>query len=269
MPYPQACKQSFSKRGISVAPDTMLSYSDDPVKKARFVMMLRSSGITDHKVLSALETVPRPVFIPRNFLDKSYEDVALPIARGQTISKPSVVAAMTQALDINDSHIVLEIGTGSAYQTAILAKVARRVYSIERHDVLYEAAKETLDSLKIRNVTTICGDGFKGWPHSNIKFDRIIVTAAALNEPPKALIDQLNMGGVLIVPLSIENRNQYVVKITKTETGLEYKELFPVRFVPLLPNVDRGEDCGYRSYVRDSSHSNLQQTSDPYDYVSI
>ena len=251
---------------FTASPDLALSYSDDPVKKARFVMMLRSAGITDISVLSALESVPRPSFIPRNFMDKAYEDVALPIARGQTISRPSVVAAMTQALDLKDNHIVLEIGTGSAYQTAILAKIARRVYSIERHDILYQAAKETLDSLKIRNVTTICADGFKGWPHSDIKFDRIIVTAAALNEAPQDLLDQLAIGGIMIIPLSIDNKTQYIVRITKTENGFEKDELFPVRFVPLLPNVDRGEDYGYRNYVREShSAPNLNSAVDHYE----
>lgn len=212
---------------------------NEDIKKIRLIMKLRSSGITDTSVLSAMERVPRDVFVTEALRDKAYEDLALPIARGQTISQPSVVAAMTEALALNDRHKVLEIGTGSGYQTAILARICRRVYSIERHDILYQAANQLMCDLMIHNVTLKCGDGMKGWPEQ-APFDRIIVTAAAFASPPEALVEQLSVGGVLIIPIGLKTNDQYLVSYTKQEDGtLDTHHLFPVRFVPLLPNVSK------------------------------
>ena len=156
-------------------------------RKIRLIMKLRKSGITDTGVLGAIERVPREVFIPTYFHDQAYEDIALPIGRGQTISQPLVVASMTQELQVNDRHKVLEIGTGSGYQAAILAKLCRRVYSIERHRPLLALAESRLNELKIRNITCKAADGMKGWIEQ-APFDRIIVTAAAGDEAPPALL---------------------------------------------------------------------------------
>lgn len=208
-------------------------------KKIRLIMKLRLAGITDTAVLSAIERVPRDAFIPAAFQDKVFDDIALPIARGQTISQPSVVAAMTEALQLNDRHKVLEIGTGSGYQAAILAKMARRVYSIERHDVLYQEAYDRLHSLNIHNITLLCGDGLLGWPAQK-PFDRIVLTAAAFKTPPEALIDQLAINGIMIAPVGLTSGDQHLMRFIKQEDGsLAQEKLFPVRFVPLLPDVSK------------------------------
>lgn len=210
-------------------------------------MKLRSTGITDTAVLSAMERVSREVFVSDALKDKAYEDMALPIARGQTISQPSVVAAMTEALHLHDRHKVLEIGTGSGYQTAILARICRRVYSIERHDILYQDANQLMCDLMIHNVTLKCGDGMKGWTEQ-APFDRIIVTAAAFSHPPEELVSQLSIGGILIIPIGLKTSDQYLVRYTKQEDGtLSSEHLFPVRFVPLLPNVSKCEQMSYSS----------------------
>ncbi len=201
-------------------------------------MKLRSAGISNTSVLSAIERVPRETFVPNALIDKAYDDMALPIGRGQTISQPYVVAAMTEALELNDRHKVLEIGTGSGYQAAILAKLCRRVYTIERHDVLLKEAEKRFHELRIHNVTTKFGDGMKGWPEQK-PFDRIIVTAAARVYPPQALIDQLNIDGIMVMPVASEQGDQHLVRFVKTETGLVAENLFPVRFVPLLPDMPR------------------------------
>lgn len=204
-------------------------------------MDLRAKGIYDTDVLSAMETVPREAFIPEHMHDQAYEDRALPIARGQTISQPFVVAFMTQALELNSKMKVLEIGTGSGYQASILSKLCRRVYTIERHKPLLIEAQKLFDTLRLRNITAICGDGMKGWPQQ-APFDRIIVTAAAQREIPQALIDQLNIGGIMIIPCGgIGDQN--LVKITKvSEAELKQEKILPVRFVPLLPDVARDSE---------------------------
>lgn len=209
-------------------------------RKIRLIMKLRKSGITDTAVLGAIERVPREVFIPMTFHDQAYEDMALPIDRGQTISQPLVVASMTQELKVNDRHKVLEIGTGSGYQAAILAKLCRRVYSIERHRPLLEAAQHRLNDLKIRNITCKAADGMKGWTEQ-APFDRIIVTAAAGDEPPQALLDQMSIGGIMIIPMGRDKASQFIYRITRNEDGYGCEQLMPVRFVPLLPNVARDE----------------------------
>ena len=204
-------------------------------RRIRLLMALRRSGVTDHRVLGAIERVPREAFVPAAFEDRAYEDMALPIGRGQTISQPLVVALMTQALEAGDRHKVLEIGTGSGYQAAVLAKLCRRVYTIERHKELLDVALDRLLQLRIHNVTSRPGDGTKGWPEQ-APFDRIIVTAAhGGNAPPKALADQLAVGGLMVIPMGDEHREQRVVRYRRTETGMDREDLWPVRFVPLLP----------------------------------
>lgn len=207
-------------------------------RKIRLIMKLRKSGITDTAVLGAIERVPREVFIPPTFHDQAYEDIALPIGCGQTISQPLVVASMTQSLRVNDRHKVLEIGTGSGYQAAILAKLCRRVYSIERHKPLLEVAEKRLAELRIRNLTCIVGDGMKGW-EEQAPFDRIIVTAAASAEPPQPLLDQMAPGGIMIIPMGRDKSSQFIYRITRTDVGFECERMMPVRFVPLLPDVAR------------------------------
>ena len=204
-------------------------------RRIRLLMALRRSGVTDHRVLGAIERVPREVFVPAAFQDRAYEDMALPIGRGQTISQPLVVALMTQALEAGDLHKVLEIGTCSGYKAAVLAKLCRRLYTIERHKELLDVALERLLELRIHNVTSRPGDGTKGWPEQ-APFDRIIVTAAHGGDaPPPALADQLAIGGLMVIPMGDEHREQRVVRYRRTETGLEREDLWPVRFVPLLP----------------------------------
>ncbi|MEZ0259434.1 MAG: protein-L-isoaspartate(D-aspartate) O-methyltransferase [Alphaproteobacteria bacterium] len=210
-------------------------------RKIRLIMKLRRCGITDTTVLSAIERVPREAFIAPMFHDQAYEDIAIPIDRGQTISQPLVVASMTQELRVNDRHKVLEIGTGSGYQAAILARLCRRVYSIERHKPLLAGAEKMFNDLKIRNVTCKAGDGMLGWKEQ-APFDRIIVTAAAPGDPPDALLEQLSIGGILIIPMGRDKSCQFVYRITRTETGFESEQLMPVRFVPLLPDVARNNE---------------------------
>ena len=206
-------------------------------RKIRLPMSLRRSGVTDTKVLGAIERIPREVFVPPAFQDQAYEDMALPIGMGQTISQPLVVALMTQALEAGDRHKVLEIGTGSGYQAAVLAKLCRRLYTIERHKDLLTLALDRFAELRLHNITALCGDGTKGWPEQ-APFDRIIVTAAHSGESaPAALTEQLGIGGIMVIPMGDDRRSQFVVRFRRTEEGLEREDLWPVRFVPLLPGV--------------------------------
>jgi protein-L-isoaspartate(D-aspartate) O-methyltransferase len=211
-------------------------------RKIRLLMHLRRSGITDHKVLGALERVPRELFVPDSFFDQAYEDRALPIGHGQTISQPLVVAYMTQLLEVGDMQKVLEIGTGSGYQACILAKLCRRLYTVERHRPLLEESQKRFDALRLHNVTTRLGDGTKGWPEQ-APFDRIIVTAAAGGaEPPTALTDQLGVGGIMVVPIGEAWGDQRIVRLRRTETGVDREDLWPVRFVPLVPNMPENNE---------------------------
>lgn len=203
--------------------------------KIRLVMELRREGIADTRVLSAIEKTPRELFVSEAFRDQAYRNTALPIGEGQTISQPLVVAYMTQVLDVGDRMKVLEIGTGSGYQAAILARLCRRVYTIERHRKLLDEAEERFHALKLSNVTARCGDGTKGWPEL-APWERIIVTAAA-DEVPEALLAQLAVGGVLVIPVGGEGLEQSVLRIVRTETGFEREKLLPVRFVPLIPGL--------------------------------
>ena len=205
--------------------------------KVKLLLALRRVGVTDTRVLGAIERIPRELFVPPSYRDRAYEDQALPIGLGQTISQPLVVALMTQALAVEERHRVLEIGTGSGYQAAVLAKLCRRLYTIERHKPLLQQAMKTLAVLRIHNVTSMVGDGMKGWPEQ-APFERIIVTAAhAGSEAPGVLTDQLAIGGVMVIPMGSEKRHQRIVRYTRTSTGLDREELWPVRFVPLLPDV--------------------------------
>lgn len=201
--------------------------------KIRLVMRLRKQGITDTRVLGAIEQTPREQFVDEAFLDRAYEDNALPIAMEQTISQPSVVAMMTQALEVLPTHSVLEIGTGSGYQAAILAKLARRVHTIERHKQLAAIAKARFEALKLRNITPHVGDGSKGWAHA-APYERIIVTAAA-DEIPQTLLHQLAVGGIMIVPVGPHVADQQLLKLIRVAEDEVRKELLaPVRFVPLV-----------------------------------
>jgi protein-L-isoaspartate(D-aspartate) O-methyltransferase len=206
--------------------------------KARLTMHLRSVGILDTRVLNAIERVPREMFVPHALRDQAYEDMTLPIGRGQTISQPLVVSTMTQALEVGPRDKVLEIGTGSGYQTCILAHLCLRVYSIERHKPLLLQAEKMFDALKLRNITAIAGDGMKGWERQ-APFDRIICTAAAREKPPQALIDQLKPGGILIIPVAFEGHQMLRRYQKQGEDSWSVLDLMPVRFVPLLPNLAR------------------------------
>ncbi len=202
-------------------------------EKIRLLMKLRRSGISDTRVLGAIEQVPREAFVEEAFRDRAYEDNALPIAMEQTISMPTIVATMTQALDVQPTQCVLEIGTGSGYQAAILAKLARRVHTIERHKPLADLAAARFESLKLRNITPHVGDGSKGWPHA-APYERIIVTAAA-DTIPQRLMAQLAIGGVMIVPVGPHVADQQLLKLTRVAEDEVRKEvLSAVRFVPLV-----------------------------------
>ena len=215
--------------------------AQDTNRRIRLLMDLRRKGITDARVLGAMERVPRDDFVPREVRDQAWEDMALPIGRGQTISQPFVVASMTEALGLSDRDKVLEIGTGCGYQSAILARLCRRVYTIERHKPLLERAERKFEDLKLRNITAIAADGMKGWPTMNgidqAPFDKIIVTAAARQKPPQALLDQLKEGGLMIIPVG--GAGEQVLKLYRKESTEAYsvKDVLPVRFVPLLPDV--------------------------------
>jgi protein-L-isoaspartate(D-aspartate) O-methyltransferase len=206
-------------------------------RKMQFLYALRSKGVTDARVLNAMEQIDRGPFIRGLFASRAYEDMPLPIACGQTISQPSVVALMTQALEVSPRDKVLEVGTGSGYQAAILSKLARRVYTIDRHRRLVHEAREIFDALDLTNITAIVGDGSFGLPEQ-APFDRIIVTAAA-EDPPGPLVAQLKIGGIMVVPVGQSDAVQHLIRVRKTETGLEYDELRKVRFVPLLEGMGK------------------------------
>ncbi len=206
--------------------------------KIRLIMYLRTAGIVDTRVLAAMEKVPREAFVPQALRDQAYEDMTLPIGRGQTISQPLVVSTMTQALEIGPRHKLLEIGTGSGYQTAILSHLCLRVYSIERHKPLLMQAERMFKALNLRNITAMAGDGMKGWP-LQAPFDGIICTAAAPGKPPQALLDQLKPGGILVIPVALEGHQVLRRYKKEGEDTFAVRDLMPVRFVPLLPNLAR------------------------------
>ncbi|MCC5992910.1 MAG: protein-L-isoaspartate(D-aspartate) O-methyltransferase [Rhodobacteraceae bacterium] len=210
---------------------------DDDLAEARmrFIYALRSRAVTDARVLSAMEAVDRRAFVTGHFADRAYEDMPLPIACGQTISQPSVVALMTEALQVNPRDKVLEVGTGSGYQAAILAQLARRVYTVERHRTLAQQAQRVFDTLGLHNITCMVSDGSYGLP-DQAPFDRIIVTAAA-EDPPGPLLAQLKIGGIMVIPVGQSDTVQSLIRAVRHADGFEYEELRAVRFVPLVEGL--------------------------------
>ncbi|MGI9464490.1 MAG: protein-L-isoaspartate(D-aspartate) O-methyltransferase [Aestuariivirgaceae bacterium] len=202
-------------------------------RKIQLIMRLRSQGVRDTRVLAAMEQVPRELFLNEALKDQAYVDHALPIACGQTISQPFIVAFMTDRLNVTDRTKVLEVGTGSGYQTAVLSHVCRRVYTIERYRTLSKQAEERFKQLGRRNITGMVADGTKGWP-AQAPFERIIVTAAAPGKVPTALAEQLAIGGEMIIPIEYSRHRQELQRIVRTEHGFDNEILLPVRFVPLV-----------------------------------
>ena len=210
---------------------------DDAELKMQFLYALRSRGVTNAAVLTAMEQIDRAPFIRGYFAERAYEDMPLPIACGQTISQPSVVGLMTQALEISPRDTVLEVGTGSGYQAAILSQLARRVYTVDRHPRLVREAREVFNQLGLTNVTAFTADGSFGLP-DQAPFDRILVTAAA-EDPPGPLLAQLKVGGIMVLPVGLSDAVQHLIRVRRTPDGLDYDELRPVRFVPLVEGVAR------------------------------
>ena len=210
---------------------------DNATLKMQFLFSLRKAGIVDKQVLDAMERVDRKNFVNGVFSEKAYEDTPLPIACGQTISQPTVVGLMTQALQVTSRDKVLEVGTGSGYQAAILSLLARRVYTIERHSLLVKDATKVFEKLNISNITTILSDGGHGL-EQQAPFDRIIVTAAS-DDPPASLLSQLKIGGIMIIPVGQSDNIQKLIKIAKTDGGYEYQDLQAVRFVPLVAGTEK------------------------------
>ncbi|MFQ5959569.1 MAG: protein-L-isoaspartate(D-aspartate) O-methyltransferase [Alphaproteobacteria bacterium] len=204
-------------------------------RKIRLIMELRREGITSTRVLSAIERVSREMFVPASFADQAYDNIALPIGHGQTISQPLVVAFMTEKLEVGERMKVLEIGTGSGYQAAVLAPLCRRLYTVERQRALLREAEKRFAALGLNNVVTRYGDGAKGWPEQ-APFDRIIVTAAAPDVPP-LLLEQLAEGGLMVLPLGFDFFDQELVRVRRTKKGHKTERLMDVRFVPLVPGV--------------------------------
>ena len=204
-------------------------------RKMRFLFGLRSKGVTDARVLTAMERIDRGAFVRGLFAERAYEDMPLPIACGQTISQPSVVGLMTQALNVQPRDTVLEVGTGSGYQAAILSQLARRVYTVDRHRRLVREAADVFRALGLVNVVAMTADGSFGLPDV-APFDRIIVTAAA-EDPPGPLLAQLKIGGIMVLPVGQSDTVQHLIKVTRLDTGYDYEELRPVRFVPLVEGI--------------------------------
>jgi protein-L-isoaspartate(D-aspartate) O-methyltransferase len=206
-------------------------------RKLRLLMELRRAGIGDTRVLGAIEKTPREKFVPPAFEDQAYENLALPIGHGQTVSQPYVVALMTEKLELSERHNALEIGTGSGYQTAVLARLCRRVFSVERHRELVRDAENRFGELRLRNIVCRFGDGTRGWPEQ-APYDRVIVTAAAA-EVPATLIEGLAPGGVLVVPVGEDHHDQQLLRIRRHDHGFSTENLGLVRFVPLVTGLPR------------------------------
>jgi protein-L-isoaspartate(D-aspartate) O-methyltransferase len=209
-------------------------------KLMQLMLNLRQAGVTNQRVLEAMEKTPREIFVERAFRERAFEDRPLPISCGQTISQPAIVGMMLQALDVTPRCKVLEIGAGSGYVCSILARLARRVYGIERHRPLALEARERIAQLGLGNVTIRSGDGTKGWPEQ-APFDRILVSAAA-DDTPANLLEQLRPGGIMVLPVGQTDEVQQLIKIEKTENGPSYSELCDVLFVPLIEGLP--EDVG-------------------------
>ena len=205
------------------------------VKKIRLILELREAGISDSRILSAIEKIPRDRFVPENFKNQSYDNIALPIGDNQTISQPFVVAKMTQLLEVDRTHTVLEIGTGSGYQTAVLSKLVRRVYTIERIKNLLKKAEDIFIKLKITNVVPKYADGNLGWKEQ-LPFDRIIITAAT-PQISKEIESQIDEGGIIVSPM-IRNNKHLLVKYKKINNVLISQIFDDVLFVPNLPGIE-------------------------------
>jgi len=208
-----------------------------PPEKMMFQLTLRRRGISDQTVLRTMEEVPRELFVEASDREGAYRDSALPIACGQTISQPFVVAYMTEQLQLQKSHRVLEIGAGSGYQAAVLSKLAREVLTVERYRKLADAARARLEKLDCHNVEVMLGDGLN-LPSNIGPFDRIIVTAA-VEQIPENLVERLEVGGILIAPVGPHQGVQTLTRLSRGEGGIQRKELVEVRFVPALPGVAR------------------------------
>lgn len=204
-------------------------------KKALLLEELRDEGIDDENLLAVLADIPREDFIPKALRSQAYENAALPINSGQTISQPYIVAYMTQVLRVTKKHKILEVGTGSGYQAAVLAKLCRRLFTIERHLPLLTAAGEIFRKLNIFNITTLFGNGMKGWPEQ-APFDRIMVTAASEAIPEK-LLEQLKDDGIMVIPIGVQGGLQYIIRIRRHGDDYDQENLLPVKFVPLLPGI--------------------------------
>ena len=209
-----------------------------PEEKMQFLYAIRRRGITDTRILNAMEKVDRKDFLTGIFEKKAYEDIPLPIACGQTISQPSIVAQMTQNLEVTPRCKVLEIGTGSGYQATILSYLARRVYTVERHQHLLDQAQKVFDKLNLTSITAMKSDGSRGLP-AQAPFDRILLTAAA-EDPPHPLLEQLKPDGIMVLPVGQTDSVQTMIKIKKTDQGLIYHEMGEVRFVPLIEGIADG-----------------------------
>jgi len=209
-------------------------------KLMEMMLRLRQGGVSERRVLEAMEKTPREVFVERAFKDRAFEDRPLPISCGQTISQPAIVGLMIQALEVTPRCKVLEVGAGSGYVCAVLARLARRVYGIERHKALALEARERIDRLGLTNVTIRAGDGTRGWPEQ-APFDKILVSAAA-DDTPALLLEQLRTGGIMVLPVGQTDEVQQLIKIEKTENGPRYSELCDVLFVPLVEGLP--EDIG-------------------------
>ena len=205
------------------------------VRIADLLLRLRRVGITDQRVVSAIEAVPRDLFVEADTRNEAYAERALPIACGQTISAPVIVGMMTAALDPQPEDRILEVGTGSGYQAAVLSKLCRRVYTIDRFRTLVSAAESRFKTLRLTNITTLVGDGTAGWPE-HAPFDKIIVTAAE-EAVPEALFEQLRSGGILVAPVGPGDGIQALKRHVRTPAGIEATRLADVRFVPLIPGV--------------------------------
>lgn len=201
-------------------------------RKIRLIIELRRSGVTDTRVCAAIERIPREHFVPEALRHQAYENIPLAIGCEQTMSAPIVVGRMTQALELGERMKVLEVGTGSGYQAAVLSRLCRRVYTIERHRPLLAEAEAALKSLNISNVSTRSGDGTLGWPEQ-APFERIIVTAAAADVPP-VLAEQLAIGGVMVVPIDHGRGESHLLRVRRHADGLDTEDLGEIRFVPLI-----------------------------------
>ena len=209
--------------------------SFDADAKMQFLFALRSHGVTDQSVLQAMEKIDRGAFVKGYFNERAYEDMPLPIPCGQTISQPSVIGLMPQALRLTGREKVLEVGTGSGYQAAVLSQLARRVYTVDRHRRLVADARKVFEALDLSNITAFTADGSFGLP-DQAPFERILVTAAA-EDPPGPLLAQLRIGGIMVLPVGQSDTVQHLIRVTRTEQGYEYDELRPVRFVPLVEGL--------------------------------